>query len=165
MVVIAVVLAVAGICAPAAQDAMAAARKGAKAPKKVPSKPPNPPDAKEAASMVKVTLVTLNNAVQSRNFSVLWSQSAYRLRRKYSVVKLRRAFAPFIKQRVDLAPALNLAPVWRAPPRVDERGELQLLGWFRTRPRIVRFDLRYLRERGRWRLSMIEVDTTEPARD
>ena len=146
-------------------DAAAAAAKGAKAGKKIPSKLPPAPSGKRASSMVKVTLVTLNNAVLTRNFSVLWSQSSYRLRRRYSTAKLRQAFAPLIRQRVDLAPALNLQPLWRRPPEVDARGELRLLGWFHTQPRVVRFDLRYVRERGRWRLSMIEVDTTQSAKD
>jgi len=147
-------------------DAMAAsAGKANKAAKKIPNKLPPAPDEKRAASMVKVTLVTLNNAVQSKNFSVLWSQAAYAFRRKYTAVKLRQAFAPFIKQGVDLAPALNLNPEWSAPPDVDSHGELRLSGWFRTQPRIVRFDLRYTHERGRWRLSMIDVDTTQPTKE
>ena len=141
--------------------ALAAAKKTSK----IPSKLPATPDSKHAASMVKVTLVTLNNAVLTKNFGVLWSQSASTLRRKYSKAGLRRAFAPFIKRGVDLAPALNLAPKWSAAPEVDAHGELRLVGWFQTRPRVVRFDLRYLRERGRWRLSMIDVDTTRPAKD
>jgi hypothetical protein len=139
--------------------ALAAAKKTSK----IPSKLPPAPDSKHAASMVKVTLVTLNNAVLTKNFGVLWSQSASTLRRRYSKARLRRAFASFIKRGVDLAPALNLAPKWSASPQVDAHGELRLVGWFHTRPRIVRFDLRYLRERGRWRLSMIDVDTTRPA--
>jgi len=146
-------------------DAAAAAAKGAKAGRKIPSKLPPTPGGKRAANMVKVTLVTLNNAVLTRNFSVLWSQSSYALRRRYTAAKLRHAFAPLIRQRVDLAPALNLQPLWRRPPQVDAHGELRLLGWFHTQPRVVRFDLRYVRERGRWRLSMIEVDTTQPAKD
>ena len=141
----------------------AAAKKAGKA--KIPNRLPAPPDKTRAASMVKVTLVTLNNAVLSKNFSVLWSKSAYGLRRRYSAAKMRRAFAPFIKQGVDIAPALNLRPIWNIEPTVDAHGELRLAGWFRTRPRIVRFDLRYLRERGRWRLSMIDVDTTQPAKE
>jgi hypothetical protein len=141
--------------------ALAAAKKTSK----IPSRRPPPPDRKHAASMVKVTLVTLNNAVLTKNFGVLWSQSASTLRRKYSKARLRRAFAPFIKRGVDLAPALNLPPKWSASPQVDAHGELRLVGWFHTRPRIVRFDLRYLRERGRWRLSMIDVDTTRPAKE
>jgi hypothetical protein len=141
--------------------ALAAAKKTSK----IPSRRPPPPDRKHAASMVKVTLVTLNNAVLTKNFGVLWSQSASTLRRKYSKARLRRAFAPFIKRGVDLAPALNLPPKWSAAPQVDAHGELRLVGWFHTRPRIVRFDLRYLRERGRWRLSMIDVDTTRPAKE
>lgn len=150
---------------PGVPGAMAAAAgKASNAAKKIPNKLPPAPDEKRAASMVKVTLVTLNNAVQSKNFSVLWSQAAYAFRRKYTVVKLRHAFAPFIKQGVDLASALNLNPEWSAPPDVDAHGELRLSGWFRTQPRIVRFDLRYTHERGRWRLSMIDVDTTQPAK-
>lgn len=148
-----------------ASDAEAAATKSTKTRAKIPSKLPATPNGKRAASIVKVTLVTLNNAVLTRNFSVLWSQSSYKLRRRYSAAKLRRAFAPFIRQRVDLAPALNLQPLWRRPPRVDAHGELRLLGWFHTQPRVVHFDLRYVRERGRWRLSMIEVDTTRSVKD
>ena len=153
------------IAATVSIDAEAAATKGAKARKKIPSKLPATPSDKRAASMVKVTLVTLNNAVLTRNFSVLWSQSSYGLRRRYSTARLRQAFAPLIRQRVDLAPALNLQPLWRRPPLVDARGELRLLGWFHTQPRVVRFDLRYVRERGRWRLSMIGVDTTRSVKD
>lgn len=147
----------------ARNGAEAAAKKRGKA--KIPSRLPATPDKTRAASMVKVTLVTLNNAVLTKNFSILRSQSSYGLRRKYSAAKMRRAFAPFIKKGVDLAPALNLRPNWSVEPKVDAHGELRLTGWFRTRPRIVRFDLRYRRERGRWRLSMIDVDTTQPAKE
>jgi hypothetical protein len=156
-------LAPALVLSAAQNGAEAASKKRGKA--KIPSRLPAPPDKTHAASMVKVTLVTLNNAVLSKNFSVLWSQSAYGLRRRYSTARMRRAFAPFIKRGVDIAPALNLRPIWNVEPAVDAHGELRLAGWFRTRPRIVRFDLRYLRERGRWRLSMIDVDTTQPAKE
>jgi len=140
-------------------EALAAAAKQKKAVKR-----PGPPTERRAVSLLRVTLITVNNAVLTRNFSILWSRSSFGLRRKYTARKLRQAFTPFIKQRVDLTPVLDLRPIWNEQPAVDEGGELRLRGWFRTQPRVVRFNLRYVYERSRWRLSLIEVDTTAQAK-
>jgi len=132
--------------------------------KKPAPKPPLPNRA-DAASLAKVTLITLNNAVTTGNFAVLRARSALAFRKAFSAAKLRRQFAGFVKQRVDLSTIAGLAPVWSEGPAIDGAGRLRLRGRFNTAPRLVRFDIGYVWERGAWRLTHIAVDTTEPAKE
>ena len=112
--------------------------------------------------MVKIALITFNNAVKTGNFTVLRLRTAKRFKASFSAVKLRRRFATFRKRRVDLSPIVSLGVIWGKRPVVDGKGRLHLRGYFRTVPKIVRFDFRYLFEGGAWMLTHIAIRVTDP---
>ncbi|MHA1537762.1 MAG: hypothetical protein ACTSUD_09410 [Alphaproteobacteria bacterium] len=114
-----------------------------------------------ARRMVKITLVTFNNAVRTGNFTVLRLVTAKRFRARFSAAKLRRRFATFRKRRVDLSPIVSLGVIWDQRPVVDRKGGLRLRGYFATLPRIVRFDFRYRMEGGAWMLTHIAIHTND----
>ena len=115
-----------------------------------------------ARRMVKIALITFNNAVETGNFTVLRLRTAKRFRASFSAVKLRRRFAAFRKRRIDLSPIVSLGVIWAGRPVVDNKGRLRLRGHFRTVPKIVRFEFRYLFEGGAWMLTHIAVRVTDP---
>ncbi len=112
--------------------------------------------------MVKIALITFNNAVKTGNFTVLRLRTAKRFRASFSAVKLRRRFAAFLKRRIDLSPIVSLGVIWAARPAVGEKGRLRLRGHFGTVPKIVRFDFRYASEGGAWMLTHIAIRVTDP---
>lgn len=115
-----------------------------------------------ARRMVKIALITFNNAVKTGNFTVLRLRTAKRFRASFSAVKLRRRFAAFSKRRIDLSPIVSLGVIWAARPAVGKKGRLRLRGYFRTVPKIVRFDFRYAFEGGAWMLTHIAIRVTDP---
>lgn len=115
-----------------------------------------------ARRMVKIAIVTFNNAVRTGNFTVLRLRTAKGFRAKFSARKLRVRFATFRKKRIDLSPIVSLGVIWGKRPVVGEKGRLYLRGYFRTVPKIVRFDFRYLFEGGEWMLTHIAVRVTDP---
>lgn len=126
------------------------------------SRTPVAPSDAVARRMVKIALITFNNAVRTGNFTVLRLRTAKRFRASFSAVKLRRRFAVFKKRRIDLSPIVSLGVIWAARPAVGEKGRLHLRGHFRTVPKIVRFEFRYLFEGGAWMLTHIDVRVTDP---
>ena len=115
-----------------------------------------------ARRMVKIAIVTFNNAVRTGNFTVLRLRTARGFRAKFSAGKLRARFAAFRKKRIDLSPIVSLGVIWGKRPVVGGKGRLYLRGYFRTVPKIVRFDFRYLFEGGEWMLTHIAVRVTDP---
>ena len=122
--------------------------------------PAAPSDA-VARRMAKIALITFNNAVATGNFTVLRLRTAKRFRASFSAVKLRRRFAAFIKRRVDLSPIVSLGVNWAVRPAVDGKGRLRLRGHFKTVPKIVRFEFRYVFEGKEWMLTHIAVRVTD----
>ena len=112
--------------------------------------------------LVKVSLITFNNAVRTGNFTVLHAISADAFRRKYKPAGLRWLFRDFRKRKVDIAAIVNLEPVWAEAPHVDKTGQLRLRGYFATVPLQVRFDLSFAKERKLWRLTRIGLDVGAP---
>lgn len=120
------------------------------------------PSGVETRRLVKITLITFNNAVKTGNFSVLHTKAATPFRRKYKPAGLRWLFRDFRARKIDIAAIVNLEPIWAEAPQVDNNGQLRLRGYFATLPSQVRFDLSYAKERKSWRLTRIGIDVGAP---
>lgn len=125
-------------------------------------RPPSVPSETELRKLVKVTLITFNDAVQTRDFSVLHSKTSVAFRKSYSPKRLRGIFWNFIVRKVDISPIVNLEPRWDDPPVINADGRLQLQGHFETTPSVVKFEFLYTYEGGEWRLTHINVDVAPP---
>lgn len=119
------------------------------------------PDAPQAQYMVKNTLVALNHANITGNYTVLRDLGSLRFRANNTAARLSEVFAAMRQQGIDLSPIVVFEPQFAAQPRLDEEGRLRLVGQFPTRPLRVVFDLAFEPTGSRWAIADILVNAVE----
>ena len=112
--------------------------------------------------LIRRTLLTLNDANLSGNYSILRQLAAPGLQRAHSSAALSRAFADLRNRKVDMAALVNFAPELTRKPKLDKNGRLRLTGFVPTRPQQINFDLLFEKHRKRWRLFAISVKVLAP---
>jgi len=131
----------------------------------VPAKPPAPAAQKlpvsveQAFYLIRLTLLTLNDANRSGNYSVLRDLAAPDFQAKNSAADLADSFADLRRRKFDLFAAALVAPELTAAPALEAKGMLRLTGHFPTRPQQINFDLLFANVGGQWRLFGIAVAT------
>jgi hypothetical protein len=116
------------------------------------------PSEREARALALESLLAFNRAVQAKTFATFHKQIAEVWRKQITPEQLRKAFASFIEQEVDISPIADLQPVFDPAPGFDEDGFLQLKGHYPTTPHKVQFKLRYIQEDGQWQLVNIAIN-------
>lgn len=123
---------------------------------------PRPPlSIEQALYLIRSTLLTLNDANRSGNYTVLRDLASPAFQAKNSAADLAQSFADLRRRNFDLFAVAIAAPRLAAPPALDSNGMLRLAGFFPTRPLQIRFDLLYQAVDGKWRLFGISVATPE----
>jgi hypothetical protein len=124
---------------------------------------PSPPSVtvEQTLYLIRSTLMTLNDADRSGNYSVLRDLAAPDFQARNTAADLAVAFSDLRRRNFDLFAAALLAPQLTAAPAVDPKGILRLTGYFATRPQQINFDLMYQVVNGQWRLSGIAITTPE----
>ena len=116
------------------------------------------PDAEKIVLLVRNSVITLNNALQTGNFTVLRDMGAPGFREANSAARLSQIFASLQAQKVDLAAVAVIAPQLSQAPGLDkEKGMLHLKGYFPGEPVRIDFELLYQAVNGHWRLFGISV--------
>jgi len=116
------------------------------------------PDAEKIVLLVRNSLITLNDALQTGNFTVLRDQGAPGFREANSAARLSQIFADLVAKNVDLSAVAVIAPQLSQAPGLDkEKGMLHLKGYFPGEPVRIDFELLYQAVNGRWRLFGISV--------
>jgi hypothetical protein len=137
----------------------------APSPAAVPLKPaaqPVPPvGAEQALYLVRSTLLTLNDANRSGNYTVLRDLAAPAFQSRNSAADLAQSFADLRRRNFDLFAAALIAPQFTAAPALDAGGRVHLSGAFPTRPLQIRFDMTFESVAGQWRLFAISVTTPD----
>lgn len=128
--------------------------------------PPPPqvmmPDAEKIVLLVRGTLITLNDAIQTGNFTVMRDKSAPGFRDANSAARLGQIFSDLAKSGVDLSVVSVLTPQLTAAPTLDQaKGMLNIQGYFPTQPQQINFELLYQSVGGRWRLFGLSVQPSK----
>ena len=121
------------------------------------------PSEREARALALESLLAFNRAVQAKNFTTFHKQIADVWRKQITPAELRKAFAPFIEQEVNIASIADLQPVFDPAPGFDEDELLLLKGYYPTRPNKVHFKLRYIQDADAWQLVNIAVNVSPDA--
>lgn len=116
------------------------------------------PDAQRAEFMVKTTIVALNHANLTGNYTVLRDLGSPRFRNINNAARLAGVFTPLRERGINLSPVVVFEPVLTEPVSSDGQGRLKLVGYFPTRPLRVVFDLAYEPIQNRWLISDIAVN-------
>jgi hypothetical protein len=166
----AMVYAVLLACTASALAQTAPAPKGvAKTTKAVAPKPPTAapkaapaqvvmPDAEKIVLLLRTTLLTLNDAVQTGNFTVLRDMAAPGFRDTNTAGHLAQSFSDLVAKGVDLSPISVIAPQLSEAPALDQqKGMLHLKGYFPGQPIQINFEMLFQAVNGRWRLFGLSV--------
>ena len=127
-----------------------------------PAAPQGPalPDAFKLNLLIRSSIVALNQANETGNYTVLQDLGAPAFRASNNSTRLAQIFAALRQRQLDLSPVLFFTPKLIAQPQIAPNGLLRLVGYFPTTPERVNFDLIYQLINGQWRLFGIGVSTS-----
>src|SRR5262249_11024777 len=139
-----------------------AAPKPTPAPQPGPAAPSNlPVSIEQSLYLIRSTLLTLNDANRSGNYTVLRDLAAPGFQARNTAADLSAIFTDLRQRKFDLCAAALIAPQLTAAPAIETNGMLRLKGLFPTRPLQIDFDLAFENVGGQWRLFAVSVATTE----
>jgi hypothetical protein len=133
------------------------------APQPAPAQQPLPVSLDQALYLIRSTLLTLNDANRTGNYTVLRDLASPDFQAKNSAADLSEIFTDLRRRHFDLFSVALAAPQLAAAPAVDGNGMLRLTGFFPTRPLQINFDLLFQTVGGQWRLFGISVATPQAA--
>ena len=120
------------------------------------------PPAEDLLGLIRATLIALNQANQTGNYTVLRDLAAPDFRNLNDASRLGAIFQVLREQAVDLTPLLRIPPEVSRAPTIDANGFLSLVGFFPTQPLRVNFDLSFQMSGNVWRPYGISVFLAPP---
>jgi hypothetical protein len=133
----------------------------APAPAAAPQQQQLPVPLEQALYLIRSTLLTLNDANRTGNYTVLRDLASPDFQNKNTAADLSDSFADLRRRHFDLFSVALAAPQLAAAPALDGNGLLRLTGFFPTRPQQINFDLLFQNVAGQWRLFGISVATPQ----
>jgi hypothetical protein len=121
------------------------------------------PDAEKIVLLLRSSLLTLNDALQTGNFTVLRDMGAPGFRDANTAARLSQSFSDLASKNVDLSAVSVIAPQLAEPPALDQaKGMLRLKGYFPGQSAQINFEMIYQAVDGRWRLFGLSVQPGPP---
>jgi hypothetical protein len=120
-----------------------------------------PVSLEQALYLIRSTLLSLNDANRTGNYTVLRDLSAPDFQAANTAADLAQNFTDLRRRKFDLFSVALAAPQLTAPPALDGNGMLRLAGFFPTRPQQINFDLLFQNAGGQWRLFGLSVSTPQ----
>lgn len=108
--------------------------------------------------LIKSTIMALQHANQTGNYSVLRDLGSPVFRERFDQASLTAIFADLRRRGVNLSLIMQLPPNLTKQPEITEGNELRLIGNFPTQPLQVQFEMLFLQLDGVWRLNGLSVD-------
>lgn len=119
------------------------------------------PDAENIVVLIRTSMLSLNDAIQTGNFTVFRDKLAPRSRAAFSASVLAASFPELTKRPVNLNGLAILAPELTEAPAIDGNGRLLLKGRFKHERQVLKFALMYEAVQGQWMLGRITVAMEE----
>ena len=111
-----------------------------------------------AAILIKTTIIALQHANQTGNYSVLRDMGTPVFRERFDAARLAAIFSNLRARGINLSPVLMLSPNLESPPEANGQRQLRLVGNFPTQPLQIRYELVFLQIDGVWRIEGMAVD-------
>jgi hypothetical protein len=119
------------------------------------------PAESELKSMTLKSLLAFNDGVQEKDFSAFYKQLAPLWQEQTTPAKLKELFNDFIEKEINIAPIKKLQPIFNKDAKINSDDMLVIAGYYPTTPKRVVFELKYLDEKGDWKLAGINVKTLD----
>lgn len=123
------------------------------------AKPGTLPDDMKLNMMIRSTVIAVNQANKTNNYTVLRDLGSPRFKEANSVKKLENIFAALRKTKFDLSPVLFFTPQMMAQPAIADDGMLRLTGYFDTVPQRLMFDFLFEDVKGDWMIYGLNIAT------
>jgi hypothetical protein len=122
------------------------------------------PDAEKIVLLLRTTLLTLNDALQSGSFAVMRNIASPGFREANSAARLSAIFADLSQRGVDLSAApIIVRQLTEARAINAQTGMLRLKGYFPGQSVRIDFEILYQAVQGRWRMLGLSVQPTAVA--
>jgi hypothetical protein len=115
------------------------------------------PDDYKLAMLIKTTIIAVNQANMTGNYSVLRDLGTPAFQSVNNPSRLSDAFSLIRQRNLDLSPILFFDPKLVAKPNIQENGVLSLRGFLPTAPEQVEFEFAFQFSDGRWKLDGIAL--------
>ena len=116
------------------------------------------PSATTQEVLIKTSLLTLNDAIVSGNFTVLHAKLARPFRNQVGPDRVKEAFQSFVDQKIDMAAISAAPPVATEDAQIDDRGALLLRGRFDLDRSRVPYALDFYPSDGEWKPIRLNVN-------
>jgi hypothetical protein len=113
----------------------------------------------QALLLVRSTLLTLNDANHSGNYTVLRDLASQEFQAKNTSADLALVFTDMRRSNLSLFSVMLLSPQLSAAPEIDAEGHLRVSGYVPTSPQQVKFDLAYEATSRQWKLLSLNIST------
>jgi hypothetical protein len=120
------------------------------------------PSAEIIVMLIRSTLLSLNDALRTGNYTVLRDLASPSFRETNNAGRLHEIFSGLSGQRIDLAAVAILAPKLPQSPSIDQSKRLHIAGYFPGEPIQVNFELVFEVVANQWRIYGISVNPAKP---
>ena len=124
---------------------------------------PTVPDQYKLNMLIRTTIIAVNQANKTGNYSVLRDLGSPNFQSANSMAKLTEIFSGQRNANLDLSPVLFFKPKLIREPAIDANGMLRLTGFLATQPQQVHFDFAFELVQGEWRHFGVYVGTRPAA--
>jgi len=128
-----------------------------------PSREAGLPPEGELMAMAGASIQLLARAINAKDFSEFHQATAKVWQDQVTPEALMESFKSYIEQGADLTFMKDMTPEFQEKPSIDENGILVLKGTYPTRPSVLSFTIKYIRQDSEWKLVGIFVNSEEPA--
>jgi hypothetical protein len=112
----------------------------------------------DLAALIKSTILALQHANQTGNYSVLRDLGTPVFRERFDQAALTTAFSNLRGRHVNLTTVTMLAPNLAKQPELTALNQLHIVGYFQTQPLQVQYEMLFLQIDGVWRIEGLSVD-------
>ena len=116
------------------------------------------PSADVIVILIRSTLLSLNDALRTGNFTVLRDLASPSFHEANNAGRLHQIFSGLSAQRIDLSAVAILAPKLSLAPSIDRDKRLHIAGYFPGEPIQLDFELVFEAVAGQWRPFGISVN-------
>jgi hypothetical protein len=157
------------VCAAAIVISLSPLATNAAAPREAASATPPPRaapiDRNGVMVLIRTTMVALQQANQTNNYSVLYGISAPGFQSLNPPDRLSQIFANLRGKNFDLSATVVLEPQLTVLPELYSNNVMRMAGFFPSAPMQVNFDLQFIAVQGQWRIIGMAVDVKPPTPD
>ena len=121
------------------------------------------PGADELQRLVNETLMHFNEALQIEYFGPFYQQISQAWQQQTNPAELLNAFRVFIEREISFAELRGRNAVFTIDPYTNDYGILHTEGYYDQGQRRVFFEMKFVDERGSWRLFGVNINITRTA--